>query len=276
MSEENLKLNCLQTRLLEMLKWFHNFCVEHELNYYALGGTMLGAVRHGGFIPWDDDIDIGLPRKDYERFIELMEDSKHPEYELETPNSSAKEYTYCYAKLYDLQTTLIENRKHNIKRGIFLDIFPLDGMGNSEEEAKQYFLTLDRKFKFFLARTTGVRKGRKFFKNAAVVISRLIPEFLVDDKKLLSNLDMLAAQKDFYKCSYGGNAFGAWRFKEIMPREIMGKPRIYPFEDTVIYGAENADAYLTHLYGNWRQLPPLEKRVSHHDFLLLDLDTPYK
>ena len=64
-------LNDLQNKLLDMFKWFHAFCVENELRYFALGGTMLGAARHQGFIPWDDDIDVGMPRKDYERFIAL-------------------------------------------------------------------------------------------------------------------------------------------------------------------------------------------------------------
>lgn len=66
----------LKQKLTEMLAWFHNYCVEHNLRYYVLGGTMLGAVRHKGFIPWDDDIDVGMPRADYEKFAQLMESEK--------------------------------------------------------------------------------------------------------------------------------------------------------------------------------------------------------
>ncbi|MDE6558154.1 MAG: LicD family protein, partial [Clostridia bacterium] len=84
----------LQQRLLDMLKWFHAFCVEHNLRYYALGGTLLGAVRHKGFIPWDDDIDVGMPRKDYNRFIKLMKNADGQSvFRLETPLEN-KDFVY--------------------------------------------------------------------------------------------------------------------------------------------------------------------------------------
>ena len=82
---ENRKLTGLQQSLLDMLKWFHGFCVDHELKYYLLYGTMLGAARHQGFIPWDDDVDVGMPRKDYERLCSILGDKKDSHYMLETP-----------------------------------------------------------------------------------------------------------------------------------------------------------------------------------------------
>ena len=77
-------MNDLQESLLKMLHWFHDYCIEHDLTYYVLGGTLLGAVRHHGFIPWDDDVDIGMPRDDYERLMELLS-SQEGNYLLETP-----------------------------------------------------------------------------------------------------------------------------------------------------------------------------------------------
>ena len=75
----------MQTKLIEMLEWLHSFCVENNIKYYAIGGTLLGAVRHNGFIPWDDDIDIGMPRNEYNRFIKCMENTCQSKYVLETP-----------------------------------------------------------------------------------------------------------------------------------------------------------------------------------------------
>lgn len=265
----------MQQMLLDMLRWFHQLCAENHIRYYALGGTMLGAVRHGGFIPWDDDVDVGLPRRDYERLAQAVARAGQDRYVLETPRSPAKDYNYCYCKLYDTHTTLVENTRYHTRRGIYLDIFPLDGMGDTEEESRTRFARIDRRFKLLLARTTGIRRGRSAGKNLAVMVSRLIPDVVAQDKRRLEKLDALCAQKDFDECRYGGNPFGAWRYKEIMPRAIMGEPRLYPFEDMQICGAADADAYLTQLYGDWRKLPPEEKRVSHHDFLEFDLEHSY-
>jgi len=114
----------LQKYLLEMIRWFHDFCESHNLRYYALGGTMLGAVRHQGFIPWDDDLDVGMPREDYEKLYTLMKYHPGDRYMLETPYSDAPEFNYCFSKLYDTETTLVENLKYKIKRGLYIDFSP--------------------------------------------------------------------------------------------------------------------------------------------------------
>lgn len=272
-----MDVSCLEMQkyLLEMIHWFHDYCEKNNLRYYALGGTMLGAARHNGFIPWDDDLDVGMPRKDYERLYELLKYRPGDRYCLETPHSDAEDFNYCFSKLYDTHTTLVENLKYKVKRGLYIDIFPLDGMGNSEEECKKNFDIIDRKFKFLLAHTTGIRKGRSVAKNAAVIVSQTILNPFINDKKKINELNDLCSKFDFDECKFGGNPFGAWRYKEVMSRDIMGKPTLYKFEDMSIYGSEDFDAYLTHMYGNWRQLPPKEKQVSHHDYLELDLNKSY-
>jgi lipopolysaccharide cholinephosphotransferase len=95
----------LQKKLFEMLKWFDAFCRQYELKYYAVGGTLLGAVRHHGFIPWDDDVDIAMPRADYDRFSQIMEAKIHDHYILETAHSDDRDFCFPYMKLYDINTT---------------------------------------------------------------------------------------------------------------------------------------------------------------------------
>lgn len=271
----NNESKALKAKLLEMMKWFHHFCEENGLIYYALGGTMLGAVRHGGFIPWDDDIDVGMPRSDYEKLQTLLKTQKNSRYILESPYSENKDFTYPICKLYDTSTTLIEKRKKLIKRGVFIDIFPLDGLGNSKEECEKNFAPVKHKYDLILLKVTALRKGRSFIKNMMVLLFKLIPSFLFDDKKKIKELDLLCQKYDFNSCKWGGNLLGAWRLKEVMPVEILGKPKKYRFEDIEIYGAEDYNAYLTYLYGDWRKLPPKEKQVTHHDFVFLDTEKSY-
>ncbi len=265
----------LKVKLTDMLKWFHAFCEEHGLRYYALGGTMLGAVRHGGFIPWDDDIDVGMPRSDYDRLAVLFEKEAPGRYRLETPASADPAYCYPFTKLYDTETTLIEHKKYVLKRGIYLDIFPLDGIGDTEEESARNYRPIHKKYNLFLARTGAVRQGRTWYKNLAVRLLFLIPPCFLSGKRLMAELDTMCRRFDFYETAWCGNLVGAWRLREVMPREYMGDPKLYPFEDTVIYGVAEPDSYLTSLYGDWRQLPPEEKRKSHHDYVFCDLERSY-
>lgn len=268
-------LTPLQGRLLEMFKWFHEFCKDNGIRYYALGGTMLGAVRHKGFIPWDDDIDVGVPRKDYEKIRRISATLPDGRYCFEFPDTQSEVFATPYAKLYDTGTLLIENYYKPYKRGIFIDIFPLDGTGNNYKESCKYFKQLKAGYNLFMTKVAAINKKRAPIKNAAIVFARLIPDSLLSARSLRLKLDKKAALKDFDKMLYGGNLFGNWGIKEIMKTSIMGKPKEYEFNGITIYGAENYDEYLSLLYGDWRQLPPVEKRVSHHDFIELDINKSY-
>ena len=269
-------LTPLQEYLLGMIKWFHEFCKDNEIRYYALGGTMLGAVRHKGFIPWDDDIDVGVPRKDYEKLRRICkESSKEEKYRFEFPDSQSNEFATPYAKLYDTGTTLIENYYKTYKRGIFIDIFPLDGTGNSYKESYRYYKQLKAVYNLFMTRVAAINKRRHPVKNASIVLGRLIPDRLLPVRSLRVYLDRKASQKDFDKMIYGGNVFGNWGLKEIMKTSIMGEPKEYEFNGITIYGVEKYDEYLSNLYGDWQKLPPKEKRVTHHDYLILDITKSY-
>ena len=266
----------LQQKLLDILKWFNEICEENNLRYYLLGGTMLGAQRHGGFIPWDDDIDVGMPRSDYNKLAEILAKRNDEKYVLETPETEEKDFYYPFSKLYDTTTTLIENTKYKIKRGIYIDIFPIDGIGDSKEESMQNFKKITARYNLLLSRIGGIRKGRSFYKNIAVAAMRIVPNFIINNKKLLRQLVKECSKKSFDECRWIGNLVGAWRFKECMPKEYMGTPTKIMFEGLSVYGVENPDAYLTSIYGDWRKLPPKEKQVTHHDFITIDLKKSYK
>ena len=269
------KISEMQSKLLEMFKWFHSFCEEHQLRYYVLGGTMLGAVRHNGFIPWDDDIDVGMPREDYNRFIQLCVETQNERYIVEAPTDNNPEYQYLFAKVYDSKTTLIENLRKPILRGIYIDVFPLDGIGNTKKEATKNYSKLSWRINLEMMIVCAIRKERVWYKNLAVIFGHLISPLFVSERKLNKAITRLAESRSFDTEKYIGNFFGAWGIKEIMPREYFGKPTKYSFEGMQVYGPELADMYLKSLYNNYMELPPEEKRISHHDYLKIDLRNSY-
>lgn len=267
-----------QEMMLDMMKWFHRFCQEKGLTYYVIGGTMLGTIRHKGFIPWDDDIDVGVPREDYEKLLANKEAffKNEKRYSLESFRDGNSDFEYPYAKIYDTNTTLVENCRAKTKRGIYIDVFPLDGIGDNKEEAYKNYRHILKQINFLMTRICALRKSRSWVKNLAIVISQSIPQFIVNNQKLIKRIDALCKSRSFNSSEYIGNLVGNWGIKEIMPKTYLGKPTLYEFEDTEVYGAENYDDYLTCVYGDWRKLPPIEKQKSHHDYLLLDLNKSYK
>ena len=269
-------MNELQKKLTEMLSWFHDTCVKHNLCYYIIAGTMLGAVRHGGFIPWDDDIDVGMPRSDYEKMRELtLEVNRGSRYIFEYPGKDNPEYPYLYAKIYDTQTTLMEKTRHPIKRGIYIDIFPLDGIGDSIEEAKVNYKPFYRAFALNLMITAPFLKRRTLRKNLAVVIGRIVSPAFVRRETLAKKIDRLCKRYDFDDSKLVSNLLGGSKMKGIVPREYFGTPTLVKFEGVEVYGLENPHAYLSSMYGNYMELPPIEKRVSLHDSIECDLEKSY-
>ena len=257
----------LQLELLKMMKSFHKVCAENDLTYYMLGGTCLGAVRHSGFIPWDDDIDIGLPRKDYDKLCEIAADVL-PEnlvlrYYKNTDNSP-----FHFVKLINKDTTLIEKNYKDYLEGIYIDVFPLDGLEKfgffQKIRAKRirflHVLIMDHYF-------TGTKAG---LKNLLLKISKKVSmqKTHVHIERLMTRCSSVEPQ---YYCNY----LGAWKDREIINRNVFGKPTLYAFEDTEFYGPENADAYLTSLYHDYMTLPPAEKQVPRHDYHYVNLNLPF-
>lgn len=271
----NNHLTPLQQELLNMLKWFDKFCRDNKLKYYSVGGTLLGAVRHNGFIPWDDDIDVAMPRPDYDRLAELMGNKTFDHYVLETQKSDRVDFCYPYYKLYDINTTLVEHYKNPLVRGIFLDIFPLDGVGKNKADGLLWYKQIYRRYSFYLSRVAAKREGRSFYKNLAIYISQMIPGFIVNNTRLRESLDQMCKKYPYDSEGWGGNLLGNWGEKEIVPLKLFGEPTEYQFEDMKLFGAEDYDGYLSCIYGDWRKLPPKEKQISHHDFIKLDLDESY-
>lgn len=267
-----MALSDFQNKLLSLLEYFHKYCCKHKLTYYVVFGTMLGAVRHNGFIPWDDDIDVTMPREDYNKLKKLMKDNKDG-YIFETASDGNKDFGYAFGKFYDAHTTLCEKSALKPKRGLYLDVFQLDDAGNTYREAEALYKKIFLTRVILQSRLFPVKKGRGLVKNTASVLARLIPFYSPNRKAV--KLDKMAASnegKGKYKAIYLGSEDCK---HAVLKKEIYGKPTLYKFENIKVYGPEMGEKYLKCVFGNWKKLPPEEERVIRHEFIELDLNKSY-
>lgn len=264
--------------LLGCLDRFKEICEEHKLTYFCVGGTVIGAVRHNGMIPWDDDIDVAMPRPDYERFITLCRTIDLGPFEL--ASTDMKGYPCYFAKFCDARTSLIEIERVPCLYGVYIDVFPIDGTASDLDEAKRQmkrFKRWNNKLDAVLAHLTigeylGLAlKPREWGRMALQTLSVLTGrEWL--RRLIVRKLDALAKAYDYDTASLVAVYGGAWAEKDISRKEWILPLGTHQFEGREVFIPGNYDAYLTGIYGNYMQLPPEEKRVSHHNHAFVDLD----
>lgn len=270
--ERSNELKELQEIEINILKEFIKICGKYNLKYFAIGGTCLGAVRHKGFIPWDDDIDIGMPRKDYDKFIEIAKEELPKNLFLQNYKTEVN-YILNFIKIRDCNTTFIEESTQNlnINHGIFIDIFPLDGVKKINGLYK-----IDRIFIKFLTR---------------IIALKLIPEYKLPHKianivriilkpinlyKLHVLVDKILEKNDYDKCDYITNGFGEWGIRETVPKKYFSNGLKVSFEGITINIPYEYDKYLTNVYGDYMTPPPKEKQVTHHGTIFINTKESYR
>ena len=242
--------------------------------YYASGGTFLGAVRHKGFIPWDDDIDVWMPRPDYERLKDILLE-KDGKYVFEAPGHNCGQHYYAMGKLYDTSTTIIELTKFNAKKGIFVDIFPIDGLGRTKNELKKNYNKLHLLNLLVRSRVYVPQKEKKFIRNLAIHLSSIIPEALLNTEKFIEWFDKKCSKVSYDESKFVGIMMGSYGMRDVVEKRILNDRVLYDFETIKIFGVADYDTFLTHIYGDWRKLPSVEKQVTLHEFNHLDLNRGY-
>ena len=255
---------------LDLLGQFIRVCGELGLRYYVLGGTLLGAVRHRGFIPWDDDIDVGMPRADYEIFLREGQKRLAQPYFVQTFRTDPL-FTANFAKLRNSNTTFVETslRGRALNHGVYIDIFPLDFYPDDPRaerslRVKNWFLNGRITATFFYSEKLPLRCRLKHR-----VCTLLCPSV----EAALGRREAL-----FRSVTEGGriaNHCGAWGKKEIVPSEWYGEGCELEFEGLTVRAPRDHHRWLTQVYGDYMQLPPVEKRVGHHYCDVIDLDRPY-
>lgn len=273
----NKDLEKLHEIELEMLKEFHKFCVENDLRYFIIGGTLLGAIRHGGFIPWDDDVDVGMPRRDFEKLKKLWNQNapEHLRFSFDLRENNIN----FIPKILNLKTQIYE-RSIETDWHVYIEVFPFDGVSRWKilSTFKVLFIRyLNRCYFIYKLRVNKKLRYRdlnrlvfKPTKNPLEILKRSIIFFttlLLPSKffsKIPKLIDKLAKKYDFDSSEYIVNYYGAYGLREVVRREWVEPQVLVKFEDAEFYAPNNWHNYLTRIYGDYMVVLPPEKRVNHN------------
>ena len=255
---------------LAALKAFASFCEEHNLKWYAIGGTLLGAVRHKGFIPWDDDVDVAMPRADYDKLVSLAKEFPKP-FVLEEYRYN-KEFQSYFAKLRSEEIELLETvtEEKDKRRGYLVDIMPLDGTPNNTFLRKIYFARV-MLLRFLCGAAnvhTGILTSRPKWEQIVLKMCRGLRLYkIVTVEKVYRQMDKVFRKQQVETASYIGTIMGAYKTREIVPAGYFGlkeKPVYLDFEDMKVRAPKQYEPYLTHMYGEYKNLPPEDQRKAHY------------
>lgn len=259
-----LELEEIKSIQIKILIAFDRFCNEHNLKYSLSDGTLLGAVRHQGYIPWDDDIDVVMPRIDYDIFEHDFPELYEGHYKLASLNRD-KKWNRVYANLYDASTLLIENDfGYNI--GVNIDIFPLDDVPDDINKWEKFLMKLKFYYGLQSIKLIPVKKNLITLKNILLIIAKILICW-IPDRKLAKKCEKIAIENNGkgYNSMYA-SCFGAYNSKPY-PKKIFDEIRSLPFEGQSFKTFVDFDTYLKISYGNYMILPSVEQQITHHSFV---------
>lgn len=266
-----LEIGDIHLIMLDLMDRLHKVCEDHGLKYYLTYGTLIGAIRHNGFIPWDDDFDIMVPRKDYDRLIAILEKEEDPRYRIITRANTPNYYNgiarYCDMNYIFKNELDVKQYDH----GIFIDIYPLDSCGATPEETEnvhkrirklnaQYIMYCNKKSLSSKARILlripyyywlHLRYGSDFGKKAEEITEEIIYSNFTDNSEYLG---VYWENQDF----------------RMFPRKCFDNRSLHDFEDRTYWIPDGYDELLTMQYGNYMILPPEDQRTATHSYSIYE------
>lgn len=252
----------LKQIIFNILCAFSEFCDENALRYYLCGGTLLGAIRHKGFIPWDDDIDILMPRPDYNRMHKILKEKNIKPYytliSLQADNSFLP-----FAKIIDTRTYTESRYSDSDNKGLWIDIFPMDGLPKNKSQSNKILNKVSHLKKWFIICNQKIGTDKKTLKAILKIPLLLVLKIFKLEQWYGRRIDKIAQQYDFDTSEYVGGI--AW---SLGAKERMKKSDYLPIEevefcDKMFHAPACWNYYLTKMYGNYMELPPEEQRVNH-------------
>jgi lipopolysaccharide cholinephosphotransferase len=261
---ESTELSTSELRVvqLEVLAAFDRLCRAHGLIYYLAYGTLLGAVRHGGYIPWDDDIDVMMPRDEYERLHEAFAAAAPAHVSLDSP-TTRPDWPFPYAKINDDRTQLFEPLEDPLPLGVNLDVFPLDPLP-SNRVVRDLQARLLRRLRWAVElRYIAAARGRQWHHPLAISVGKPLLR-LVPVRILVAAFTRVARVGSTSESGWIGVRVGSYDWS--VPARYLGTPTELSFEGLQVLAPAEPDAVLTAVYGDYRQLPPALAQTSHHSF----------
>lgn len=259
----------LQKCQFELLKELKRVCYTNGIQFFLAYGSCLGAIRHSGFIPWDDDIDVCMTNEDFEK-LKKSAGEFAPGFFLQT-HETDRGYGLMIGRLRNSETTLIENDEsdRDINHGVFIDIYPLFNSPKNKINRRKY-IVFSMIYRLLLYGEVPKNHG-KVMKMGSMVLLKVIP-FKLREKlikyayKVISGCEVTGEVSTFY----GDEVSVNYKVEKLFPvKEVM-------FEGELMPVPSDADEYLKFTYGDYMQLPPEEKRVVHHNYKLVDLNCGYQ
>lgn len=274
MTQEQIRI--LQRKSLEIFLYFKEFCEKHNLSFYLCGGCCIGALRHKGFIPWDDDIDIFMPREDYEKLSVLWNKEADVARYSYCRSNDKMNYRHTDTTIRDNNTTFINEHSRNldINHGLMIDIIPLDGCPDSKlQRFTQIFYAMV--YSLFNAQRLPDRQGI-FIRKASKIILAIIRSPKVR-YKIWTSAEKQMTKYKIKDCNYITELVTGLRYMKLKyPKALFEKAVYKEFEGLQVPLPEGYDQYLKMAFGNYMDFPPESERVPKHNAVYIDLNESYK
>lgn len=245
---EHSEIQQIQIKIAEYLK---ETCKKHNLRYYMTGGTLLGAVRHKGYIPWDDDIDMTMPMPDYLRLIDILKEDEH--YEVLSIYNYPDIYFNFFMRLID-KSTLMKTWEYPflMTTGVSIDVFPLIGLPENKKDVQAFF--------------NRIRNLNTRYVSSFISFSEEDEEVKQYREKLRKEVIQMMEQYNFDQCEQAGYILSRYWEKDIMPRNIYDGETEMKFENTAFAAPTGYREYLDRIFGDYMKLPPESEQKPHHNY----------